>query len=122
MGIFSDEIWRYVAQYPFSWSRWQKSSSEYYALIKRSYSYPPLEEQKKIEKLFLQLKEAKELAAKYSAQLQEYKNSLIASVVTGQVDIRNIQVEDFDPADLITETDDDPAEDDDQSQEESEVE
>lgn len=52
----------------------------------------------------------------------EYKNSLIASVVTGQVDVRNIQVEDFDPADLISETDDNPAEDDDQLQEESEVE
>lgn len=54
------------------------------------------------------------------AVISEYKNSLIASVVTGQVDVRNIQVEDFDPADLITETDDDPAEDDDQPQEESE--
>lgn len=43
--------------------------------------------------------------------LNEYKNSLIASVVTGQVDVRNIQVEDFDSADLITETDDDSAED-----------
>ena len=43
--------------------------------------------------------------------LLEYKNSLIASVVTGQVDVRNIQVEDFDPTDLISETDDDPAED-----------
>ena len=48
----------------------------------------------------------------------EYKNSLIASVVTGQVDIRNIQVEEFDPADLITETDDDSAEE--ESSEESE--
>ena len=48
----------------------------------------------------------------------EYKNSLIASVVTGQVDVRNIQVEEFDPADLITETDDDPAED--ETSEESE--
>lgn len=52
--------------------------------------------------------------------LNEYKNSLMASVVTGQVDVRNIQVEDFDSADLITETDDDPSEDDDQPQEESE--
>ena len=89
-------------------------------LLSEAIPIPPLEEQKKIERLFLQLKEAKELAAKYSVQLQEYKNSLIASVVTGQVDIRNIQVEDFDPADLISETDDDPAEDDDQPQEESE--
>lgn len=91
-------------------------------LLSEAIPIPPLEEQKKIERLFLQLKEAKELAAKYSSQLQEYKNSLIASVVTGQVDVRNIQVEEFDPADLITETDDDPAEDDDQPQEESEVE
>ena len=80
-------------------------------LLSEAIPIPPLEEQKKIEKLFLQLKEAKELAAKYSAQLQEYKNSLIASVVTGQVDVRNIQVEEFDPADLISETDDDPSED-----------
>lgn len=87
-------------------------------LLSEAIPIPPLEEQKKIEKLFLQLKEAKELAAKYSAQLQEYKNSLIASVVTGQVDVRNIQVEEFDPADLITETDDDPAED--ETSEESE--
>ena len=87
-------------------------------LLSEAISIPPLEEQKKIERLFLQLKEAKELAAKYSAQLQEYKNSLIASVVTGQVDVRNIQVEEFDPADLITETDDDPAED--ETSEESE--
>ena len=87
-------------------------------LLSEAIPIPPLEEQKKIERLFLQLKEAKELAAKYSAQLQEYKNSLIASVVTGQVDVRNIQVEEFDPADLITETDDDPAED--ETSEESE--
>ena len=50
--------------------------------------------------------------------LFEYKNSLIACVVTGQVDVRNIQVEDFDPADLISETDDNPAEE--ESTEESE--
>lgn len=50
--------------------------------------------------------------------LKEYLDSLIASVVTGQVDVRNIAVEDFDPADLITETDDDPAKD--ESPEESE--
>ena len=80
-------------------------------LLSEAIPIPPLEEQKKIERLFLQLKEAKELATKYSAQLQEYKNSLIASVVTGQVDVRNIQVEEFDPADLISETDDDPSED-----------
>ena len=89
-------------------------------MLSEAIPIPPLEEQKKIERLFLQLKEVKELAAKYSAKLQEYKNSLIASVVTGQVDVRNIQVENFDPADLISDTDDDPVEDDDQPQEERE--
>ena len=38
--------------------------------------------------------------------LQEYKNSLISSVVTGQTDVRNIPVEDVIPDDLIP--DDDP--------------
>lgn len=38
--------------------------------------------------------------------LQEYKNSLISSVVTGQTDVRNISVEDAIPDDLIP--DDDP--------------
>ncbi len=38
----------------------------------------------------------------------ELKNSYISFVVTGQVDVRNIAVEEVDPADLIAETDDDP--------------
>ena len=38
--------------------------------------------------------------------LQEYKNSLISSVVTGQADVRNLPVEDVIPDDLIP--DDDP--------------
>ena len=40
----------------------------------------------------------------------EYKNSLTSSVITGQVDVRNIPVDDFDPADLVPETEDDPEE------------
>lgn len=42
------------------------------------------------------------------ARMQEYKSSLISAVVTGQVDIRNIPVDDFDPADLVSEVPDDP--------------
>ena len=37
--------------------------------------------------------------------LNEYKNSLISSVVTGQIDVRNIPVEDVIPDDLIAEDD-----------------
>jgi type I restriction enzyme S subunit len=51
--------------------------------------------------------------------LQEYKNSLISSVVTGQTDVRNIPVEDVIPDDLIPE-DDPSSEIEDESTEESE--
>ncbi|MBR2508218.1 MAG: restriction endonuclease subunit S [Lentisphaeria bacterium] len=85
---------------------------------------PPQQEQYDIiQHLVMQDKKIDNLIAEIKNvinSLLEYKNSLIASVVTGQVDVHNIQVEDFDPADLITETDDDSAEDDDQPQEESE--
>ena len=85
---------------------------------------PPQQEQYDIiQHLVMQDKKIDNLIAEIKNvinSLLEYKNSLIASVVTGQVDIRNIQVEEFDPADLISATDDDPAEDDDQPQEESE--
>ena len=40
--------------------------------------------------------------------LNEYKNSLISSVVTGQTDVRNIPVEDVVPDDLISEDDPTP--------------
>ena len=85
---------------------------------------PSLEEQAEIVK-YLSTQNAlfEKLIAEVKKEIEvilEYKNSLIASVVTGQVDVRNIQVEDFDPTDLISETDDDPTEDDDQPQEESE--
>ena len=39
------------------------------------------------------------------AVLQEYKASLVSSVVTGQIDVRNIPVEDVIPDDLIAEDD-----------------
>ena len=39
--------------------------------------------------------------------LNEYKESLISSIVTGQVDVRDIPVDDFDPADLVSEAEDD---------------
>ena len=42
--------------------------------------------------------------------LEEYKDSLISAVVAGQIDVRNIPVDDFDPADLVSETEDDPEE------------
>ena len=40
-------------------------------------------------------------------KLDEYKNSLVSSVVTGQIDVRNIHADDFDLADLVPEMDDD---------------
>ena len=79
-------------------------------LLREPVPIPSLDEQSKIEKLFLRLQEARKLAVNYSVKLQEYKNSLISSVVTGQVDIRNIPVDDFDPADLVSETPDEPEE------------
>ena len=72
---------------------------------------PPQEHLEKIKSLSDEINILKKQLEKTTILLNEYKKSLIASVVTGQVDIRNIQVEDFDPADLISETDDDPTED-----------
>ena len=80
-------------------------------LLGESVPIPSFDEQKKIEKLFLQLQEARKLAVNYSVKLQEYKNSMIASVVTGQVDVRNIPVDDFDPTDLVSESEGDTEED-----------
>ena len=75
---------------------------------------PALEEQAEIAQFLEQKCQSFDKAIKIIENeielVAEYKNSLIASVVTGQVDVRNIQVEDFDPADLSPETDDDPAE------------
>lgn len=85
---------------------------------------PQIEEQKDIlQYLEIKTKSIDIAVDKIDQEIQvfsELKNSYIASVVTGQVDVRNIQVEDFDPADLAPETDDDPAEE--ESTEESEVE
>ena len=54
------------------------------------------------------INDAIETTEKQISHCEECKNSLISSVVTGQVDVRNIAVEKVDPADLIAETDDDP--------------
>jgi len=72
---------------------------------------PPVVEQEKIAQ-HLELNsnsfhEAIKIIENEIVSLVEYKNSLISSVVTGQVDIRNIPVDDFDPADLVSETEDD---------------
>jgi len=76
---------------------------------------PPTYEQKEIAQ-FLETKNKKidvvtRALEEEIALYLEYKNSLISSVVTGQVDIRNIAVEDVAPADLVPE-DDAPAADD----------
>ena len=44
--------------------------------------------------------------------LIEYKDSLISAIVTGQVDIRNIPIDGFAPANLVSESEDDTAEED----------
>lgn len=68
---------------------------------------PPLAEQNKIA---LSLSEKCNAIEKTKQKVQnsidfltEYKKSLISSVVTGQVDVRNIAVEDISPADFIPE-------------------
>ena len=48
------------------------------------------------------INDAIETTEKQISHCEEYKNSLISSVVTGQVDVRNTAVEEVDPADLIT--------------------
>ena len=60
--------------------------------------------------LFRQLQKAKLLATKYTKQLQDYKDALIAAVVTGQVDVRNIAVEAVPPEDLAPSDDPDESE------------
>lgn len=67
---------------------------------------PSLEEQKEIvfflHKKLNQVENVIRMIENLISSLVEYKNSLISSVVTGQVDVRNIAVEDVDPTDLIT--------------------
>lgn len=71
-----------------------------------SISIPPLDEQNKISKFLCSKTQRFEKILKKIKKeigiILEYKNSLIASVITGQVDVRNIAVEEVDPADLIT--------------------
>ena len=75
---------------------------------------PPLHEQQEIVKyLDVQNKKINSMIASRIREISlqiEYKNSLTSSVITGQVDVRNIPVDDFDPADLVPETEDDPEE------------
>lgn len=70
---------------------------------------PPKEEQIQIVSyLDVNLRNLNKLISQYEhiiVLLQEYKNSLISSVVTGQIDVRNIPVEDVIPDDLIPEDD-----------------
>ena len=76
-------------------------------LLGETIPVPSQEKQMEIANLFHQLQIAKKLAANYADVLREYKDSLISSVVTGQIDVRNIPVDDFDLSDLVPETGDD---------------
>ncbi len=72
---------------------------------------PPMKEQKSIAKYLEQQvsvidKTIKSILTEIT-NISEYKNSLIASVVTGKIDVRNIEIPDFDVADLSTEDDTD---------------
>ena len=71
---------------------------------------PPLDHLKKIKRLSDEISVLKQQLDKTISFLNEYKSSLISAIVTGQVDIRNIPVDDFDPADLVSEAPDDPEE------------
>jgi len=82
-------------------------------IIKQTWvGIPPESEQKSIVSFLNEKMQKKEIYIlqnqKYIESLTEYKNSLISSVVTGQVDVRNIAVEDVSSDDLVWE-DDTPA-------------
>lgn len=70
---------------------------------------PPLKEQRDIVlSLKTNTKKYDQYISLYQKQIEafgEYKNSLISSVVTGQIDVRNIPAEDVIPDDLIAEDD-----------------
>ena len=66
---------------------------------------PPQNHLVRIKKLADELVLLNKQLKKMTLLLQEYKNSLISSVVTGQADVRNIPVEDVIPDDLIPEDD-----------------
>lgn len=80
-------------------------------LFETPFLFIPLEEQKQIvaflDKTCEKYNKAISNLNDGISHITEYKNSLNSSVVTGQVDVRNIAVEEVDPADLIAETDDD---------------
>ena len=72
-------------------------------------SLPPIEEQKQIlafiDRKTRPIEDAIERINKEIDLLGEYKQSLVSSLVTGQIDVRNIPVEDVIPDDLIAEDD-----------------
>ena len=73
---------------------------------------PPIEHLEKIKKLSDEISVLNGQLKKSIDFWSEYRTSMISSVVTGQVDVRSIPVDDFDPADLVTESEDDPEEED----------
>lgn len=79
-------------------------------LLAEDIPLPSIAEQNDFVILFRQLQKAKSLATKYTKQLQDYKDALIAAVVTGKVDVRNIAVEAVAPEDLSLSDDPDESE------------
>lgn len=79
-------------------------------LLAEDIPLPSIAEQNDFVILFRQLQKAKLLATKYTKQLQDYKDALIAAVVTGKVDVRNIVVEAVSPEDLAPSDDPDESE------------
>ena len=79
-------------------------------LLAEDIPLPSIAEQNDFVILFRQLQKAKLLATKYTKQLQDYKDALIAAVVTGKVDVRKIAVEAVSPEDLAPSDDPDESE------------
>ncbi len=74
-------------------------------LLSEPIPIPSYELQKEFAVLHEKLQQVRRHYVQYKEKLTEYKNSLIASVVTGQVDIRDIEVSDFDIVNLNLEED-----------------
>lgn len=75
---------------------------------------PPINEQSKIaeyaEKISNRTSKLVEILTHYVSLLQEYRTRLVADVVTGQIDVRNITIPNYE---TITETIDQPETDED---------
>lgn len=88
--------------------RWRLPAREFLNFL---IPIPPLEEQNAIvEYLDKQCLDIDMMIALFKKEIDlvtEYKNSLISSTVTGQIDIRNIAVNDIIPEDLLSEDIDD---------------